>query len=94
MRFSIQEEGKEKQIFHRFSDANLVTGIASRTFIKFSKGKHKIQILQENQMEKFFLFGWSLMNVVLLSKLMGKILMVMRKLKKNLIFPNSLSIRF
>ena len=31
MRFSIQEEGKEKQFFHTFFDAHKATGLDSRT---------------------------------------------------------------
>ena len=39
MRFSVQEEGKEKQIFFTFKEASEKTGISSSTLCRFLKDK-------------------------------------------------------
>ena len=41
MKISVQEEGKEKQIFFSFQDASQARGIQSSTLMKFIKNKNK-----------------------------------------------------
>ena len=40
MKFSIQEEGKEKQIFSTFKEANEQTGLPSKTILRVLKSGH------------------------------------------------------
>ena len=50
MKFSIQEEGKEKQIFFTFKEASEQTGLSSKTILRVLK---KVFWIQEEETEPF-----------------------------------------
>ena len=64
MRFSIQEDGKEKQFFHTFFDAHKATGLDSRTIYTTLKREDsryrrrsdkKVFFIQKERDEKIFI---------------------------------------
>ena len=73
MKFSIQEEGKEKQIFLRSKKQANKLESQSPTFGEFSKEKTKNS---KGKMEKFFSFRKK-RQMNLFSKLMEKIFLIM-----------------
>ena len=71
MRFSIQEEGKEKQLFHTFFDATKATGLDSRTIwaaLKREDSRYrrrsdkKVFFIQEKRDEKILIIDGEEVN--------------------------------
>ena len=82
MKFSIQEEGKEKQIFFTFKEASEKTGIPSKTILRVLKsGRNKYFRRSDKK-----LFGFRMKRHFHLFRLMEKIFLPRRKSRRDLEF--------
>ena len=80
MKFSIQEEEKEKQIFFTFKKASATTGLPSKTILRLPQSGNKKYVRRADK--KVFWIQEEEQN--LLFRLMGKIFSLQKKFKNDL----------